>query len=132
MTKSHPNDSRCFCTRHHVRTSQVIPHDFDAEIASRPHHGPDSFFVGAAHHDDVCRPRLGHKPGFQIPAVHNFYVGDDGHIGEFTAQGANAIRPFGDNKRGSGFQPVHARTQGKVRGFQRLGNMNHIKGKSVR
>ena len=69
----------------------------------------DAGIVGLAHDHDHVRAGLEHHLGFQPGAVHRLEIGDDGHIGEVGAEGANTVQPLGQDQRRADFQPVDAR-----------------------
>ena len=97
------------------------------KIFSGLHNHLDRLGMRALHHHDVRRPGFCHYFGLKPTAVHGFQVGDDGDLGEFSTQGANAVHSFGDDEGSARLQPVDAGTHGEVRGFESFGDGGDVK-----
>src|SRR5260221_5345431 len=70
------------CCRYHVRTAEVIAHDFDAKITAGPDNAFDGFFVRASHHHHMRGPCFGHHLRLQVTAVHRLEIGNYGYTGK--------------------------------------------------
>ena len=89
--------------------AEIVPHHPDVEIAAGLDDAPDGRFVRAAHDDHEVGARLGHHLGLEISAVHRLQIGHDRMSREARAKLLDGMKPFGEEQRCAGFQPVDAR-----------------------
>ena len=90
----------------HVGAAEVVAHDLRAMVAAGLDDDLEGLLMGAGHDDHVRGAGLGHHLRFEIAAVHRLQVGHDRRVREGLAQGADAVEPFGQDERRTGFEPI--------------------------